>query len=143
MANAEPTQATPLDELTVLIQGLDDDLMSEQDKASTIAEINAQGIQPAIREKLAIAFATQEKRLEEDITDQDQLIAETQEKETTFTDSDITERTQIADEAVAELLQEERLIDEDVEALSQDEDEAEIGALRESLIKTPEGDDNQ
>ncbi|MFH1671118.1 MAG: hypothetical protein ABIA92_06100 [Patescibacteria group bacterium] len=143
MTQAEPTQATPLDELTVLIQDLDDDLMSEQDKATTIDEINAQGIQPATRKKLAAAFAEQERRLDADIRDQDQLIAQTREKEMTFTDSDIAERTQIADESISELLQEERLMDEDVEDLSRGEDAAEIEALKESLNKKPEGNGNQ
>lgn len=143
MATTEPTQATPLDELTVLIQNLDDDLMSEAEKATTIKEINAKGIQPATRERLASVFAEQEQRLEDDIADQDQLITQTRAKETTFTDSDIAERTQIANEAVAELLQEERLMDEDVEDLSRGEDAAEIEALKESLKKKPEGDDIQ
>ncbi|MBU2214177.1 hypothetical protein KKC44_05245 [Patescibacteria group bacterium] len=141
MATTEPTQATALNELTVLIQDLDDDLMSETEKVTTIEEINAQGIRPATRKKLAAAFAEQEKRLDADIVDQDQMIAETKEKEMTFTDNDIAERTQIADEAIAELLQEERLIDEDVEDLSKGEDEEEIEALKESLKKKPEGDD--
>ncbi|MBT4367041.1 hypothetical protein HOD24_01490, partial [Candidatus Peregrinibacteria bacterium] len=63
------SQADYLAELLELIEGVDEELLTSDEKGEIIKEVSESGISVELRPRLAEIFSAQEKLLEEEITD--------------------------------------------------------------------------